>query len=340
MERSGWLVLTASAGSLILVFLWKRSRERRHRVPCESWARWVMAKTDGSSLQAPLLLTGVPLGECTDRWSDTYLERIIGETKISVHISNTRFLDFAAKNFKYEIMTFQGFLRRIQSSSEGTFLYYRSQHQKRNKASSLDTLGSIADDFVMPRLLLDPFRVHSTVLRVASTGLCMWLHYDVCDNFLCCIRGRKRVVLFHPNDIDRLYVSGSSSAMGSRLLQKRGQTQLWKEFPLASAAWSRRLEVVLNAGDVLFIPSFWPHCTEALPSKGSRSSISVNTFLQRPEWASLHDPKDVWANRELLPAQEATKGMEKILPQLQELPPVPRAFYCRKMAAELLAMAN
>ena len=338
MERPGWLVL-AGAGSLVLVFMWKRRREEARRIPRDSWTRWAKSMTT-LSLQGPLVLTGVPLGGCVDRWSDSYLERTIGENKVSAHVSTTRFLDFAGKNFKYEILTLQGFLQRVQSATEGNFLYYRSQHSKRNKASTLDAIGAIGDDFAIPQLLLEPFQVHSTVLRIASTGLCMWLHYDVCDNFLCCIRGRKRVVLFQPDDIDRLYVSGSSSAMGSRLLAKEGQKQLWKEFPLASTAWARRFEVVLNAGDVLFIPAFWPHCTEALPCGSDRASISVNAFLLRPELTPLHDTKDVWANRELLPAQEASKGMEKILLQLERLPPVPRAFYCRKLAADLLAMAS
>ncbi|CAE8621882.1 unnamed protein product, partial [Polarella glacialis] len=169
------------------------------------------------------------------------------------------------------------------------------------------------------------------------------LHYDVCDNFLCCIRGRKRVVLLEPREVGNIYLSGSSSAMGSRALEPSGRAQLWREFPLAEGAWARRYEAELEEGDVLFIPSFWPHCTEALPplSGGSRLCISINTFLLRPEAAALHDPRDVWANRELLPAQDALKPFEdKTLPALQRLPAVPRGFYCRKMAASLLAMAE
>ena len=338
MERPTWLVLTGAAGSLLVLVTW-RCRRQRHQVESFSWESWKKSVTSPLSFQGPLLLRGVPLGECTEKWSDEYLRNVIGESKLSVHVSSTRFLDFAMKNFKYEILTFDRFLQRVQNCQDGSFLYYRSQHAKRNKPSSLDSVGPIAEDFSMPRQLLHPFQVHSTVLRIASTGLCMWLHYDVCDNFLCCIRGRKRVLLFRPDDVDRLYISGSSSAIGSRLLAG-GKTELWREFPLARAAWSRRFEVVMSAGDVLFLPAFWPHCTEALPSRDTHASISVNTFLQRPEFSSLHDPKDVWANRELLPAQEAAKGMDKILSQLKELPAVPRTFYCRKLAADLLALTG
>ncbi|CAK0812230.1 unnamed protein product [Prorocentrum cordatum] len=182
----------------------------------------------------------------------------------------------------------------------------------------------------------------------------MWLHYDVCDNFLCCVRGRKRVVLLHPREVGGLYVNGSSSLLGSRALDPDADRleELWREFPLARAAWSRRLEVELEAGDVLYIPALWPHCTEALPARTPQGALrgascareialSTNVFVVRPELAALHDPKDVWANRELLPAQEALRALEeRVVAKLQGVPGLHRAFYCRKAASALLALAD
>jgi len=293
------------------------------------------------SLQRPAVLTGISIGNCLAAWTDEYLASCFGDGKVSVHVSDTKLLNFASKNFKYEVMPFGAFLQRIQRRN-GEFLYYRSQHSKRNKPSSLDALGTFGSDFELPPALLHPFEMHSTVLRVASTGLCMWLHYDVCDNFLCCIRGCKRVVLFHPDDVGNLYISGSSSALGSRLLGGN-LLRLWEEFPLAEAAWARRWEAVLHAGDVLFIPAFWPHCTEALPHAdgASEASVSVNAFVIQRANKSFHDQKDVWANRELLPAQDAVKAMEeKVLPSLTKLPPMARSFYCKKLAAQLNSTAQ
>lgn len=287
---------------------------------------------------SPLLLK-VSIGHCVRSWSDDYLRRYLGGHKIQVHVSDTPFLNFASKNFAYEVADFDSFLSRLQGENGNKFLYYRSQHSKRNKAATLEAIGLGGDvdhGFSLPDELLLPFETHSTVLRIASTGLSMWLHYDVCDNFLCCIRGRKRVILFHPDDIGLLYISGSSSAMGSRLFAEADLPQLWKEFPLAKAAWKRRHEIELHAGDVLFLPAFWAHCTQALPHESDKASISVNTFVLRRDTMSLHDPKDVWANRELLPAQDAVKAFEeKILPSLAKLPATARSFYCRKIAAQL-----
>lgn len=296
------------------------------------------------TLHEPLVLR-VPVGTCVESWTDDYLQERLKSTKISVHVSDTPFLNFEKKNFSYQVLQFNEFLDRVQQGTGPRFLYYRSQNSDRKKPSNLEAInqdGSTAilgKDFKLPSDLLAPYQVHSTVLRIASTGLCMWLHYDVCDNFLCCIRGRKRVLLFHPDDIGLLYISGSSSALGSRLL-KADLSELWEKFPLAKVAWSRRREVELSAGDVLFLPAFWPHCTEALPHV-DRASISVNTFVLQRETMSLHDPKDVWANRELLSAQDAIKAFEeKVLPSLAKLPQVPRSFYCRKLASQLEAMSQ
>lgn len=301
---------------------------------------------------SPAAFRGVPLGSCRSRWTDAHLEAAAGDIKVQYHSAETPSLNFVSKNFKYEVGPMREFLQAARrNNASDPYMYYRSQHPKRNKPSNLDTLGSLADDFCLPADLSRGFETHSTVLRVASTGLRMWLHYDICDNFLCCVRGRKRVMLFPPTDVGHLYIGSSSSSLGSRLLDGdvTSLQDVFSEYPLAAMAWPNRLEVVLEEGDVLFIPAMWFHCTEALGHGGegpadrgaSGLCISANVFLLRPRFAALHDSKDVWANRELLPAQEALKVFEgKCLPALRRLPPAHRSFYSRKFAACLLGDAD
>lgn len=360
----------------LLSWPFRHSPSCPRKVPRVLWRAGALAAGEGVLQRPavrgglePLVLKGVPLGCCRERWTLEHLETSLGDMKVSAHVSSGPALDFAGKNFAYEVMPLRDFLhragaaKRTSSDSNGQdfrYYYYRSQHVKRNKPSSLEFLGSLADDFHLPEDLFRDYTVHSTVLRIASAGLRMWLHYDICDNFLCCVRGRKRVALLPPSAISQMYVSGSSSALGSRLFDDDSTrlAQLWREFPSARAAWTARQEVLLEEGDVLFIPALWMHCTQAVASSRRRSDavdshearssrdeaggpcISVNVFLVRSEFAELHDPKDVWANRDLLPAQEAFKAFdERMLPGLKRLPAVHRAFYCRKAAAALLAVA-
>lgn len=346
-------ITTASGGALVLFIV--RKRRRRCNAACQHVpTRLALHNDDTRSVEInlrasapPCVFAGIPLGICREQWTTGYLESTIGDLKVSVHVSSTPCLDFTTKNFAYEIMSMRELLRRIlaDSGANKQYYYYRSQHSKRNKPSSLEVLGPIADDFALPASLLGNCSVHSTVLRIASCGLRMWLHYDICDNFLCCVRGRKRVVLIHPREAGNLYLSGSSSALGSRPLGihegTREAASLWHEFPLAKLAWEGRMEVILEEGDVLFIPALWLHCTEAVHSAASGDfCISTNVFFVRPELEGMHDPKDVWANRELLPAQEAFKAIDdKAVPALQRTPAAHRAFCCRKIAASMLQMA-
>merc|ERR1712129_499649 len=122
------------------------------------------------------------------------------------------------------------------------------------------------------------------------------------------------------------------------------QQALWNQFPLARAAWDNRQEVLLDEGDVLFIPALWLHCTEAIGGCAGVDHpicISVNVFLMKPELVTLHDPKDVWANRELLPAQAELRTLEeRVWPALRSLPSNHQAFCCRKLAASFLQRAE
>ena len=52
---------------------------------------------------------------------------------------------------------------------------------------------------------------HSSVLRLASDDTQLWTHFDVMDNALAQLTGRKRVVLWPPSEDANLYTGASSS---------------------------------------------------------------------------------------------------------------------------------
>lgn len=370
MGNSSELVLAAGFGAVLALVLerWTRREKKCETRLCESnsacgrgvsscrrfhWddleklaiSVFEFGGSAGDS-HLPLVISDAPLGIGIGNQAQQYIETALGDTKVQAHVSEVAELDFVSKNFKYEIMSMREFLAKASLHYEDQlFYYYRSQGKKRNQPSKLEDLGFEENFFRLPSRLLDGFEVHSSVLRVASPGVKVWLHYDVCDNYLCCLQGRKRVLLFHPCEVSNLYVDTSSSRTGSRLLETDSKLlqHLWAEFPLAEEAWSRRTEVILEQGDVLFIPAMWLHSTVALPAGNGNKGlcVSANIFLVNPERKYLHDPKDVWANRELLPAQDAIKLLDsKVFPSLSQLPPVARSFYSRKISAALMEVAS
>ena len=142
----------------------------------------------------PILLK-VPIGSCISKWTDDYLQNHFKDNTIPVHVSETPFLSLENRNFSCQVLQFDAFLNQLQQSTASRFLYYTSQKQQRKKSSNLEVL-ELSEDFSLPPDLLMPFEIHSTVLKIASTGLCMWLHYDVCDIFFVVFEGAKGLFFF------------------------------------------------------------------------------------------------------------------------------------------------
>eukprot|EP00747_Dinoflagellata_sp_TGD_P209750 gnl/TRDRNA2_/TRDRNA2_83124_c0_seq1.p1 gnl/TRDRNA2_/TRDRNA2_83124_c0~~gnl/TRDRNA2_/TRDRNA2_83124_c0_seq1.p1 ORF type:complete len:422 (-),score=66.69 gnl/TRDRNA2_/TRDRNA2_83124_c0_seq1:137-1402(-) len=126
------------------------------------------------------------------------------------------------------------------------------------------------------------------------------LHCDANDGTLLQLRGRKRVVLFPASQWLNLYPFPMSARMNwawSRVSLKNVDV---RSYPNIRQALPLRMEVVLEEGDVLFIPACWAHHItglETAESTGEEAHIlSVNRFwktgVERP---SEFLPQDVVA---------------------------------------------
>ena len=137
------------------------------------------------------------------------------------------------------------------------------------------------------QLLIDPSEYHSSVLRLASSDTQLWTHFDVMDNVLAQITGRKRVVLWSPEQDENLYVAGSSSRIEN--------VDKWNDetFPLFRRAVPHRIECELAQGEALYIPALWFHNVTSIGF-----SVAVNVF-----WRGGAKPEP--------PSEDATAGSDK-----------------------------
>jgi hypothetical protein len=111
------------------------------------------------------------------------------------------------------------------------------------------------------------------------------LHFDMLENVLCVVRGRKMVTLWHPGDSALLYPAEGGDAAFSRANVHQPDLDA---FPLLAEAAKRGLHVDLAAGDALYIPVCWWH---AVRTPAGERSISVSYFAQQPE-GKAQEPED------------------------------------------------
>ncbi|KAL1123505.1 hypothetical protein AAG570_002583 [Ranatra chinensis] len=250
-----------------------------------------------SESRQPLVIANVPLGPCLAKWEPHYLARAVGDRPVKVHVSSTPAMDFLAKNFLYKTMPFCEFVRRIGEDrhkeyfvSETELYYLRSVGSDRREVADLQVqFPEIAADFKVPGFIPteDYF---SSVLRVGSDGLRVWTHYDVMDNVLAQVHGRKKVYLFSPSDAPNLYLSGDKSRVVDL------EEPDFERFPLLER--TLRFECTLRPGDVLYIPALWFHNTICIGP-----SIGVNVFWKNLPH-SMYDNSDVYGNKDLVPASK------------------------------------
>lgn len=248
-------------------------------------------------------------------------------------------LSFLRKNFTYLTFDFPDFIDKCVNDSEN-FYYLRTVGDIREKdvATLSKHYPSIANDIIYPEFLNfcnlnndECFseqdkclkrHLFSSILRISSQNLGIWTHYDVFDNVLLQISGRKLVELYPPNDAPYLYLSDDKSTIEMDL------PNIYEKYPLYK--YSTKYQCVIGPGDALVIPSMWFHNTKALDF-----SISVNFFWRNNELEPFYDKKDFYGNKDLLPARYAFKNVDQALTNLSKLPKKHRAFYINRIIGKL-----
>ncbi|KAL0964063.1 hypothetical protein UPYG_G00317860 [Umbra pygmaea] len=280
-------------------------------------------------MRRPVVLKDVGLGACLDKWTVDYLAQRGGNCEVKIHVSTVPQMDFLHKNFVYRTLPFDQFIQRAAEKKHSDFFlceeesyYLRSlgEDVRKEPADLRKQFPDLAEDFHIPEFF-EPDQFFSSVFRISSCGLQLWTHYDVMDNMLAQVTGRKRVVLYSPQDALHLYLSGDKSEV---LDIDSPDLERFPEFVKA-----RRYECVLDPGDVLFIPALWFHNTLAL-----QFGVGINVFWHHLP-AECYDKKDPYGNKDPVAAARALQALERALHTLDQLPPDYRDFYGRRMVQRI-----
>lgn len=331
-ERRGYQLATsasldspkkASLGTPLPGFMTNKTKEhtqiKRMKISSESDFSRIM------EVNLPTVLWGLDFGSCIEKWNDSYLEEQIGvERLVTVHSAQSNKMDFVAKNFTYDRMTFGKFLKDI-AIGEKKYLRAVSADKPAEMVTTLSKdFPELANDFQLPpALAFVTANSHSSPLRI-SGPVKMWLHYDVMANVLCQIRGSKRLILYHPRDVTALgFAPGSSSSQFDPFeADSLGTTN--------SRSKISSYEAHLRPGDVLFIPPLWPHTAQPIGT----TSVAVNVFFKNMD-TGYAAGRDTYGNRDLQAYENGRRDIQKILKAQRTLPKDAAIFYLQRLAAEL-----
>ena len=262
-------------------------REVRNPVSDEFWINNLYAT------RFPVVFRNQNMGDCIHKWCDpTYLSTREQDTHVSVHVMRPVYedakLNFVDRNFDYKTVPFPMLVNECFSATEK--IYFRSLARRRSTTDFWLNFPELAEDFSVPhgfRSTVLGERYSQSCLRMSTSGVQLWTHYDIMDNILCQIVGTKRVVLYPPDQYTNLYMKDSVSTVldiDNPDLQR---------FPRFADSSSRGYEVILEPGDILFIPSLWFHNVLALTP-----CVGINIFWRHLE-KQYYDPLDTFGNRDL-----------------------------------------
>lgn len=293
----------------------------------------------------PAHLLGLDLGEAPSLWSDArYLQcHADSDVVVTAHESDEAALEWhPRKNFTLRNCSLGELVRRASgaASEDGRappHIYLRAvgRDARREPACLATSFPHLAQEVQLPACALPPpgRAVHSSVLRVASPGLSLWLHYDCCDNVLLQLAGSKTVTLFAPSAAGDLYLRGSSSQVPTRALDAPQLAQAQHPRYAAARARAAATQVTLLPGQGLYIPRYWAH---AVTAGAQGISVGVNVFWRAP----AHEPQpapsaDVYANQDPEKAIAALAAAQQAQQALAALSEDARRFYRARVLATL-----
>lgn len=285
----------------------------------------------------PVILRNCSFGECFSKWNLNYLTDKLSDDTIVIHESNCSNLNFLEKNFNYRTCSFKEFSQQVNQqfqSETNNCVYLRSTNRNprsKKPARIEDDFSDISCDLKPPSFI--PFGpenklYHSSVLRIASSNIQIWTHFDLYDNILCQVIGTKRVILFPPEDTKYLYIKGDKSLVNNFDSWDR----CLEEFPLVKK--TKPYKCILQPGESLFIPSLWWHNIKTVNSIGLSNpnvnySIGFNIFWKDPKifTENLYADSDVYGNKNLKPVDYANVSLDKAINQIEKLPGKYKNFY-------------
>jgi mannose-6-phosphate isomerase-like protein (cupin superfamily) len=236
------------------------------------------------------------LGWQTHLWSNEYLAYKAGAQQVLVQRRGGG--EYSAESSAYVPMQFADFLRQVMARPGGDDRSYLNlQTDDVIEPPLLQLLG----DFSIPPFFKDlTLRCVNLWMGNSEQTIVTPLHHDFNDNLYVVAEGRKHFTLFPPEQAPNLYTRGQLLGVEAngiiRYASMSGMPHLSQvvlespdrtRFPRYAEAEPTRLDVDIQAGEMLFLPAGWFH---QVSSRGRHVAVSFFAVVpENDELARVHD---------------------------------------------------
>jgi tRNA wybutosine-synthesizing protein 5 len=200
-------------------------------------------------------------------WSEDYLKFVIGSKVVDVSQSKSGIFNYHKKEVSILNLPFDEAVDYL-GKNNSTYI---------QMASIAKDYPEILSDIVEPVWMDKTDVMKKTNFWFGGSGCVSPLHFDNFQNFLVQIMGRKEVTLFSPDDGKYLYQNTKGEHNLSQISIVDLENPDLVAFPLL--AEPQGYKVVLEGGDILYIPLNWWHHVKTLDL-----SISINYWFSRFEF--------------------------------------------------------
>jgi hypothetical protein len=115
-------------------------------------------------------------------------------------------------------------------------------------------------------------------LWISHKGVFTQSHFDELENFNVCLEGRKRFVLAPPGFWE-YYPRSLKDGFGDKSQVFDFDDVDWRRYPKLAAKLAQRRELILEPGQMLYLPLGWWHQAESLDDM----NINMNFWLRDPK---------------------------------------------------------
>ena len=227
----------------------------------------------------PVIVTGLPAGD----WNIDYLREQLGSQEFFFRYYGQERYQQDKRTWKnigsgvpLQMMPFTDYIELLHShEAHEKDIYLAKCSLRDTNLENNESLSGIGEKLGLTK------PIGNLNLWVAPGGHMECLHYDTLDGILMQLHGTKKVVLFPPNQTYNLYPFSVFVHLLRGLELRSWFSTVYSEnpdfiaFPKFKQALANKQEVILEPGEMLYIPMVWWHEVTAL---GNEMVCSVNQF--------------------------------------------------------------